>query len=104
MTAVAIGAVSFLMAGCSDDSADVTGGLPTVSAVEVSPDEHTLFSLGDRFQLSATATDERGREISGVSFDWSTRDADVATVDADGEVTGVGVGSPSRQEPRETRL
>ncbi len=44
-------------------------------------------------QFSATAYDSSGNKVGGQSFTWSSSDPSVATIDAKGVATGVGLGS-----------
>ena len=62
-----------------------------VSAVVVSPAADTLVA-GDTLRLSAEAFDENGHVVPGAAFTWSSTDTRVATVDAAGLVTSIGVG------------
>lgn len=60
---------------------------PRLTFVSVSPARAILSSSGASQAFTATATDQNGREMSGVDFDWSVSDASVATVDGEGVVT-----------------
>ena len=62
-----------------------------VAAVDVSPNSLAL-PLGDTARLSATALDARGHEVSDVSFEWTSSDAAVATVEESGLVRARAVG------------
>ena len=62
------------------------------ATVTVTPDVAALESLGETVQLAAAVTDATGNSLSG-TFTWSSSDETVATVDANGEVTAVGIGS-----------
>jgi TolB protein len=65
----------------------VAGGL------NVEPDKLPM-SRGDRFQLSASFTDEDGRAVSkATSLTWTSSDPAVAGVDADGNLEPRGIGS-----------
>ncbi len=65
---------------------------PTVRSVTVSPSSLELAELGATRQLEATARDQNGQAVSGVSFTWGSSDESVATVDGDGSVTARGNG------------
>ncbi|MDQ3816965.1 MAG: Ig-like domain-containing protein, partial [Acidobacteriota bacterium] len=66
--------------------------LPVVMRVEVSPSSPTI-NRGQTQQFSATAFDQNNGPISGASFTWSSGNTDVATINASGVATGVGLGS-----------
>jgi len=63
-----------------------------VASVSVQPTAATL-SVGDNIPLTALARDARGNAIAGVSFTWSSADASVATVDANGLVHAMAGGT-----------
>ena len=59
--------------------------------MQVSPMSDTLL-VADTLRLSAEATDANGHTLANARFTWSSGDDVVATVDADGLVTGVAAG------------
>lgn len=59
----------------------------SVEAVTVSPASATLTAVGDTVRFTATATDENGTGVPGVTFAWSSGDTTVATVDEEGLAT-----------------
>jgi hypothetical protein len=59
--------------------------------VEVFPSEVTI-KVGETVQLTASARDIFGNEISCVVFEWSSSDQSIAVVDQNGLVQGVGEG------------
>ncbi len=63
-----------------------------VASVSVSPSEATV-ELGATLQLTAEARDAEGNVISRCTPSWSSSDESVATVDANGLVTGIVAGS-----------
>lgn len=78
------------------------GGLSDQAAVSVSQAVVTLVLAsgpvvlkdpGDTATLVPTLLDAHGAPVSGVPVGWLSRDEEVATVDADGIVTGVGTGT-----------
>lgn len=71
-----------------DDEAEVR----RVASVVVSPAAVTLDS-GEMRELTASAYDARGRVIDGAVIDWSSLDANVATVSAAGVVTATRAGT-----------
>lgn len=52
-----------------------------------------LLEVGQALQLRAEARDGSGSAVSGARLEWGTSDKEVAKVDGEGRVTGVGVGS-----------
>ncbi len=85
-------------ATATSDTASATASItvtapPPVASVTVSPASATVLLHATR-QLSTTLRDANGRVLTGRrSVTWSTSDPAVATVDATGLVTAVGVGS-----------
>ena len=79
------------------------GGLPPVTftatassgsaaGVSVTP-ATTSLEVGTQRSFQATAVDGSGNAVPGASFQWSSADPSVATIDANGQVTGVAVGN-----------
>jgi hypothetical protein len=64
-----------------------------IYSISISPTSLELEGVGSTGQLSATLTDGNGSEVQGSSLNWTTSDADVATVSADGLVTARAVGT-----------
>ena len=90
--AVACGAALVLVA-CSGTEPFV----PVPTAVVVSPDTVALTAIGATRQFSATVQDQRGDAIAGATVNWSTTSAGVATIDAAGLLTAIGVGGTQVQ-------
>lgn len=65
---------------------------PAVAAINVLPGDSSI-NLGGTQQFSALAVDQNGLAMSGVAWTWTSSDSTVATVDANGLATGVGVGA-----------
>lgn len=87
---MAAGAVALLAtASCQVNRID--SGSATVASVTVEPASATL-PVGSTLTLIAIARDTQGKSIAGVSFEWSSDNETVATVDANGVVTGVSAG------------
>ncbi len=78
-------AVAALAAGCGTEP-------PVPSTITISPASATLLRLDETVQLTATVRDADGGTLSDVKVDWTTWDERVATVDATGLVTAVGMG------------
>ncbi|MCY3964521.1 MAG: Ig-like domain-containing protein [Acidobacteria bacterium] len=64
-----------------------------MAALRVAPEELTFTAAGQTAQLAATALDESGRVVSGAEVSWWSDNRAIATVDAAGLVTAVGVGT-----------
>jgi len=86
----AIALVSAALTGCGTSTAPVV--LPPLSAVVLTPITDTLVVSQERV-FAATALDTTGAPVSGASFDWSSTDLGVFTVNSQGRVTAVGEGS-----------
>ena len=101
--AVATGDAGGLLTGVAEGVATITATSGTasgsaavtvtqsVASVEVSPSAETI-AFGSTLQLTAEAFDENGHAVAGAEFSWESSDAAVATVDAEGLVTGVAEG------------
>lgn len=71
---------------------EVTVSLIPVDSVAIEPPDTSIF-VSDTVQLTATAFDEDGEPLQGRDVEeWRSSDEAVATVDAQGQVTGHGVG------------
>lgn len=75
------------------DSAPValTVTAPAVATVEISGP--VQVNVGSMAAFTATARDAGGAPIAGATFTWSSSNMSVASVDANGVVTGLAVGS-----------
>ena len=58
-------------------------------SIVIEPMAVTLMSLGANVQLTATVLDANGQPVEGAALTWSSNDASVATVSAQGLVTAV---------------
>ena len=67
---------------------------PVVDSIDVEPETGEI-QVGGTLQLNASATDADGNSLVGVTFEWSSDDESIATVDEDGVVTGVAEGTAS---------
>src|SRR4051812_30192351 len=63
-----------------------------VTQVAVSPSAPRVI-VGQSLHAAATGYDANGNTVTGYSITWSTEDSSIATVDADGNVRAVAVGS-----------
>jgi len=94
-TAAVLSALAVLTLSCGGDDGPTRPHLPDVAAVTVVSPIDTLIDLDRTVQLTATASDSQGREISGVDFVWRSSNTAVATVTTDGLVHPLAVGSVS---------
>jgi uncharacterized protein YjdB len=96
--AAAAACLAFAIAACGGEgdspaAPDNGGGNPTpVSSVSIAPATASVV-IGKTTQLGAVARDAAGNVLSGRAIAWSTSAAAVATVDANGVVTGVASGT-----------
>ncbi|HWC73007.1 MAG TPA: Ig-like domain-containing protein, partial [Gemmatimonadales bacterium] len=63
-----------------------------VASVDVSPPTASML-IGGTAQLSATPKDANGNPLTGRTVTWTTGNSNIATVDANGLVTGTGAGT-----------
>jgi hypothetical protein len=61
---------------------------PAVTTINVIPGDVSI-NTGGRQQFSALAPDQNGLAMNGVAFTWTSSDATVATIDANGLATAV---------------
>ena len=74
-------------------TAAITVNLVPVASVDVTPATATI-AVNTTVQLTATPKDANGNALTGRAVTWTTADASIATVDANGLVTGTAVGGP----------
>lgn len=74
---------------CSDDCPNCPGPPATVV---ISPGTSSVL-LDRELQLVALVYDKNGNLLSGHTATWSSNDANIASVDVDGKVSGVAVGT-----------
>ncbi|MGH7628698.1 MAG: Ig-like domain-containing protein [Gemmatimonadales bacterium] len=88
------GLAAVLALGCGGGGGDVTGPPADprpVATVELSPNPASV-AVGRTLQLAAVTKASDGSRLDGRAVAWSTSDPGVATVSANGEVTGVAAG------------
>lgn len=96
--AAAAACLAFTVAACGGDgdspsAPDNGGGNPKpVSSVSVTPATASVV-IGRTTQLNAVARDAAGNVLSGRAITWTASASAVATVDANGVVTGVAAGT-----------
>src|SRR2546427_2920325 len=89
------GRVRVIARGQASNLADTATGavtLPPVASVSVSPLSASVLPA-PTVQLTATTLDSTGAVLTGRTVTWSSTSTGVATVNANGLVTGVAVGS-----------
>ncbi|HEY0004584.1 MAG TPA: lamin tail domain-containing protein [Pyrinomonadaceae bacterium] len=69
----------------------VTPVLPAISRIDVAPSS-ALIGIGASRQFTARAFDQHEQEMAGVSFNWTSSAAGVATINSTGLATGIGPG------------
>lgn len=98
LAAAMVGAVLLALAGCGSAGIGpiLVGGTTSsdslVAAVRVTPDTVRFSAIAQTAQLTATAVDSVGNEVTGASVTWASGDGTIASVDGDGLVTSVGAG------------
>jgi hypothetical protein len=83
--------VAASVAGVSGTST-VTVVSVVIASVVITPAQVTV-APGATAQLQAAAFDPTGKPVSGLGTEWSGSNSEVATVNATGQVTGVGPGT-----------
>lgn len=79
--------------GAARATAEITVGPPrSVASITVTPSSTTLIVQGSA-QLTATLRDANDRVLTGRAVAWATDNTSIATVNSEGLVTGVGIGS-----------
>ncbi len=67
--------------------------MQTAGTITIEPMTATLMALGETVQLAATVLDQNSQPVADTVVIWQSSDKAVATVSADGLVTGVGNGT-----------
>lgn len=94
-----LAAVIFLFAACGGDGPTKTAAVETVTVSAAS----TSLVAGGTVQLQVTLSDASGKQLSGREVAWSTSNASLATVSAQGLVTAVNAGSVRITATSETK-
>lgn len=79
-----------LLIGCSSDPVQPS---PTVSQIQLSPDDKPLVSVGQEVQLDAVVTTSDGNTLTNPALNWSSSDEAVLTVDNNGLMEGQASGT-----------
>lgn len=78
---------------CGGGPTDPGGGnTPVLSSITVSPSSYAFVAFDESTQFTATAKDQSGRTMTGVSFTWSSTNPSTAGVSNGGMVTAKGAG------------
>ena len=91
VTAVANGSAT-ITASADGKSGTATITVQLVASVNMTP-ANSSVRVGALIQVGATPLDGSGNVLTGLAVSWSSDDENVATVDADGFTTGVGIGT-----------
>ena len=91
VTAVANGSAT-ITASADGKSGTATITVQLVASVNMTP-ANSSVRVGALIQVGATPLDASGNVLTGLAVSWSSDDENVATVDADGFTTGVGIGT-----------
>ena len=67
--------------------------MQTAGTITIEPMTATLMALGETVQLAATVLDQNSQPVADAVVTWSSSDETVATVNAEGLMTGVGNGT-----------
>lgn len=78
--------------GLSPLTFSATAQAGSVSSVSVTPSSVSMV-VGETRQLFASALDASGNGVSGVSFQWTSSNSGVVSVDNAGRITGAGEGT-----------
>lgn len=86
-------AIALAVLGCGDAATGPDPDpIPQLLSVSVESSIATVIAVARTAQLTATVTDSDGDVVSAPGMTWQTSDADVAAVNGNGLVTGVGPG------------
>jgi len=81
-----------ILASCEGNStSDIDNRV--IAVITVTPPSPTIVGIGNTIQLSASAIDIKGETVNSATFVWSSFNEPVATVNSNGLVTAVSVGS-----------
>lgn len=92
LTARGTGATEVLAIVATDTARATVTVEQRLASFVLSPEAVTLRALGEEVTITATAVDNSGAPVPGVTPFWESGDASVARVDDAGRVTAIGVG------------
>ncbi len=81
-----------LLFACGKDSPTKPTETPVASRIEITPSSARLNAIGQTVQLTVTVYDQNNNPMSVAGVEWSSGDASVATVSAQGLLTAVSNG------------
>ncbi len=87
-----VSALTIGLAGASCGSKSTEPPVSPVLSVTVNA-TRTTVAVGKTLQLSAVGRDRIGFPVAGINFQWASSNREIATVNGDGLVTGVAMGS-----------
>ena len=94
ITAVMNGTATITARSGSASASITVTVMQTAGSIAIEPmTPPALMALGETVQLAATVLDQNGQPVTGAVVTWTSSDEAVATVSADGLVTGVGNGT-----------
>lgn len=93
LTSAPFASLALLVAGCGGGDQQPTQPGPQLTTIAVTPSSAELNALGATHDYDATARDQNGNLMSGVSFTWSITPDSVGTVDSEGTVMAEANGS-----------
>ncbi|TAK03087.1 MAG: hypothetical protein EPO39_12670, partial [Candidatus Manganitrophaceae bacterium] len=85
----ALGLCLLLLSACGGGGGGSGGG--AITRIEITPQQGSV-AVGDKRTFSAAAKTSSGGTADNVSFSWRSLDPSIAAVDANGVVTGTGIG------------
>lgn len=84
--------LALTLAACAEGGEEPSAP-SAVASIVITPSSPTLVSIGETVQLVASAAAAGNTSVSGTTFDWTSSDPAVASVNASGVVTSVSNGS-----------
>src|SRR5690606_9896626 len=85
--------LALFVAACSSDTVSPTPPEAVVAKVDVAASASTMNAVGATVTLTATARDQNGDVVSGVTPTWTSSNPAVVNVDASGKATAVANGT-----------
>jgi alpha-amylase len=94
LEAVGPGSATVIAAtGALKGTSAVTVRVPEFARLSLTPAKTQTVKKGDRMTFKVAALDKKGQKVGGVPVTWKSSDPRIATVSADGVVTGAKKGS-----------
>lgn len=92
-TAISAGTATITATAGSASGAITLAVIQALASVSVTPEAVTLYPVGATQQFEAVAVDANGHPVVGATFEWSSSDGEVVTVDQGGLAIAQGPGS-----------